>query len=98
MFSEDFFDLLLNFGKDWKVERVTVNYQLEEVDVFIRYVGLRVECPETEEECGLYDHRANRRGRHLDTLQFKTYINCQVPRVKSPEWVKTVTVPWSDNY
>lgn len=98
MFSEDFFDLLLNFGDDWKVEKVTVNYQIEEVDVFVRYVGLRAECPETEEACGIYDHRANRRWRHLDTMQFKTYINCEVPRVKTSEGVKTLSVPWSDNY
>ena len=98
MFSEDFFDLLLNFGDDWKVERVTVNYQLEEVDVHIRYIGLSVECPETLEQCGIYDHRANRRWRHLDTMQFKTYINCELPRIKSSQGIKTVKVPWSDNY
>jgi hypothetical protein len=41
----------LNFGYDWKVEKVTVNYQLEEVDVHIRYVGLSAECPDTLEMC-----------------------------------------------
>ncbi len=98
MFSEDFFDLVLNFGEDWKVKKVTVNYQLGEVDVFISYVGLRAECPTSKEVCVIYDHRTNRRWRHLDTLQFKTYINCEVPRVKSSVGVKTVSVPWSDNY
>jgi transposase len=98
MFSEQFFDLLLNFGDDWKVDRVKVNYESEEVDVYISYVGLTAECPETTEVCGIYDHRLNRRWRHLDTMQFKTYINCQVPRVKSSEGVKTVKVPWSENY
>jgi transposase len=92
------FDLLLNFGYDWKVEKVTVNYQLEEVDVHIRYVGLSAECPDTLEICGIYDHRTNRRWRHLDTLQFKTHINCSVPRVKSSKGVKTIKVPWAENY
>ncbi|MCF6270580.1 MAG: transposase family protein [Melioribacteraceae bacterium] len=98
MFSEQFFALLLNFGDDWKVSTVKVNHQSEEVDVYIRYVGLTGECPETSEICRIYDHRSNRRWRHLDTMQFKTYINCQVPRVKSSVGVKTIKVPWADNY
>ena len=36
MFSEQFFDLLLNFGDNWKVERVYVNIVTDEVDVFNR--------------------------------------------------------------
>ncbi len=98
MFSEQFFDLLLNFGDDWKVETVKVNHELEEVDVHINYVGKQAECLVTKEICGIYDHRANRRWRHLDTMQFKTYINCEVPRVKSSKGVTTVKVPWAENY
>ena len=33
MFSENFFDLLLTFGDDWKVEKATLNHQFEEVDI-----------------------------------------------------------------
>jgi len=98
MFSEQFFDLILNFGDDWKVETVKVNHELEEVDVYINYVGKQAECPTTKEICRIYDHRENRRWRHLDTMQFKTYINCEVPRVKSSKGVTTLKVPWSENY
>ena len=35
MFSEQFFDLLLAFGDNWKVERVYANIRTEEVDVFV---------------------------------------------------------------
>ncbi len=98
MFSEDFFNLLLNFGEDWKVSTVKVNHEIEEVDVYIHYVGSQAKCPITKEICGIYDHRANRRWRHLDTLQFKTYINCEVPRVKSSKGTNTIKVPWADNY
>ena len=48
------------------------------------------------ELCSIYDHR-NVRRRHLDTMQFKTFINCKVP-VKSSKGVKTIKVPWADNY
>lgn len=98
MFSEQFFDLLLDFGDNWKVDNVKVNFLKEEVDVYVIYIGKKAECPETHEMCGIYDHRGKRRWRHLDTMQFKTYINCKVPRIKSQKGVKTIRVPWADNF
>lgn len=99
MFSEQFFDLLLNFGDNWKVERVYVNMLTDEVDVFIDYIGKEAEDPETFEKYGIYDHAPLRRWRHLDTMQFKTYITSSVPRVKdSSGKVKTINTPWADNY
>jgi len=98
MFSEQFFDLLLNYGDDWKVDDVKVDFKLNEVDVFVSFIGKQAECPDTMELCSIYDHRVTRRWRHLDTMQFKTYINCRVPRVKSSLGFKTISVPWADNY
>lgn len=98
MFSEQFFDLLLNFGDDWKVDDVKVNFLSEEVEVYVSFVGAKAECPESLEMCPVYDHRETRRWRHLDTMQFKTFINCRVPRVRSSKGTKTVKVPWADNY
>ena len=84
MFSEQFFDLLLDFGDDWKVEKtVKVDLLSEEVDILVSYVGSKAECPDTMEMCSIYDHRESRTWRHLDVMQFKTYISCKVPRVKS---------------
>ena len=98
MFSEQFFDLLLNFGDDWKVDDVKVNFKLEEVDIYMSYISDNAECPDSMKLCSIYDHRNIRRWRHLDTMQFKTFINCKVPRVKSSKGVKTIKVPWADNY
>ncbi|MDF1518605.1 MAG: transposase family protein, partial [Lutibacter sp.] len=98
MFSEQLFDLLLNFGDSWKVDQVKVDFIKEEVDIFMIYIGTEAECPESFELCSIYDHRASRRWRHLDTMQFKTYINCEVPRVKSSKGVRTIKVPWADNF
>ena len=34
--------------------------------------------------------------RHLDTMQFATYLHCSVPRVRCKEHgARTVTVPWA---
>ncbi|PCI08749.1 MAG: hypothetical protein COB73_06560 [Flavobacteriaceae bacterium] len=73
MFSEQFFDLLLNYGDDWKVDDVKVDFKLNEVDVFMSFIGEKGECPDTMELCSIYDHRVTRRWRHLDTMQFKTW-------------------------
>jgi transposase len=83
MFSEQFFDLLLNFGDDWKVNDVKVNCLSGEVDVYVSFIGTKADSPESLEIGPFYDHREVRRWRHLDTMQFKTYISCGVPRVRS---------------
>jgi transposase len=99
MFSEQFFDLLLDFGDTWRVFKVSVNIKTEEVDVFIEYNGKEAEDPVTKEMCPIYDHSPNRRWRHMDTMQYKTYINSSVPRILSKEGkVKTIRTPWADNY
>mgnify|MGYP003624236973 CR=1 FL=1 len=98
MFSEQFFDLLSNFGDDWKAEDVKANFNLEEVDIFVSYIGKQAECPETMELCSIYGHRASRRWRYLGTMQFKAFVNCQASWVKSSKGMKSIKVPWADNY
>lgn len=99
MFSEQFFDLLLDFGDEWKVERVNANLKTEEVDVFVIYLEKQAEDPDTLDLFSIYDHAPSRRWRHLDTMQFKTYINCSIPRIKDNAGnVKTIKVPWADGY
>jgi len=99
MFSEQFFDLLLNFGDDWKVESIKVDVNKEEVDVFVKYLEKKAEDPNTKELCNIYDHSPTRKWRHLDTMQYKTFINCSIPRIINKEGkVKTIEVPWAENY
>jgi transposase len=99
MFSEQFFDIILNFGDDWKVESVALNSKTEEVDVFVEFKGKKSEHPSTLELFPIYDHAPERRWRHLDTMQFKTFINCCVPRIKDSQGkVLTVKTPWADDY
>lgn len=99
MFSEQLFDMILNFGDDWKVERVYLNIKTEEVDVYVKFISQTYEHPETFEPCSIYDHAPIRRWRHLDIMQYKTYINCSVPRIKDKQGrVLTIRTPWADSY
>ncbi len=99
MFSEQFFDLVLNFGDNWEITKVELNVKTEEVDVYVAYRDAIAEDPDTMEKCSIYDHTSIRRWRHLDTMQYKTFINCSVPRIINKEKkVKNIKVPWADSY
>ena len=99
MFSEQFFDLVLNFGDQWRVSKVECNVRTEEVDVYVEYLDKKADDPETMESCPIYDHTQPRRWRHLDTLQYKTYINCRIPRIiNQVGMIKVSKVPWAASY
>jgi transposase len=54
-------------------------------------------CPCCQREAPRYDVRW-RRWRHLDTMQFGTFIDAEVPRVECPEHgVLQVRVPWAED-
>jgi transposase len=89
MRTENFFELLLEFGKEWKVKEVESVVESDEVDIYVEYVG----------KGKIHDFAPTRRWRHLDIMQYKTYINAALPRLKMSDGsVKTVTPPWADKH
>ena len=95
-FTEQFFDLILNLDSNWKVENVVGDYRLKEVEIKISFIGKKAECPNTFVMCGIYDHVPERKWRHLDLLDYKTYIVCSLPRIKNEEKkVVTMIPPWA---
>jgi transposase len=58
--------------------------------------GAALECPECGQTCPGYDTQP-RRWRHLDTCQFHTVLEADVPRCScSVHGVKQVRVPWAE--
>ena len=95
--KEEMYRIILEIDDNWKVREVTVNDAEQEVIVQIGYVNEKAIDPESGEWCSLYDHREQRRWRHLDTMQYKTYLSCHVPRVMNKQGkVNTIAVPWAD--
>ncbi|PXY42294.1 hypothetical protein DMB65_03440 [Flavobacterium cheongpyeongense] len=44
----------------------------------------------------VHDYRDHRRWRHLDIMQFKTYINAKIPRIKTKDGkIESIKVPWA---
>lgn len=67
------------------------------VTVHIEHSGEGLSCPECEQAAPGYDTR-ERRWRHLDTCQYKTWLVAQVPRVKCPEHgVLQLPVVWAES-
>jgi len=91
------YDRLIGLERPWQVSRVEVSHQEQEVRIFVvRASRPRLRCPECERPCGRYDTR-ERRWRHLDTMQYRTYLIAEVPRVECGEHgVCQVAVPWAD--
>ena len=93
----EFFQFILGIPSDWEVIEVRVDKEVDEIDIFIEYKRKNACCPITEKMCPIYDLRENRRWRHLNIMQYQTYINCRVPRVINDDGkISTIEVPWSD--
>ena len=86
---------LLDLQPPWEVVGLDVVHEEQEVRVHIAHDGTdHLACPACGCRCPGYDHR-ERRWRHLDTMDYRTYLVCDVPRVACPEHgVITVKVLW----
>ena len=88
---------LLGLQAPWGVRDVVFNPQQRSVTVFVSSdADAQWCCPQCGEAVPGYDKRT-RQWRHLDTMQFKTVLEAEVPRVKCPEHgVIQVKVPWAE--
>ena len=88
------YEQILGVQAPWKVESVELNEEAGEIEV-------RVGCEQTrwKGESGerLHVHGyEERRWRHLDSCQYRTYLKAKVPRLKYPDGrTELVRVPWA---
>jgi len=88
---------LLGLQAPWHVTDVVFNPQQHSVTVSVSSdAGWQWVCPHCGQAVPRYDKRT-RQWRHLDTMQFKTLLEADVPRVQCPEHgVLQVHVPWAE--
>lgn len=99
MFTENFFNLLLNLGEDWVVQSVKTDINEEKVFIQVECLLKEIEDEETGDLCKVYDYAPERLWRHLDTMQYQTFISCRLPRIKTKlGGVKTVNPSWASGY
>jgi transposase len=96
----DFMNLILDFGDEWIVESVEVNYKEKEVTLHIKHEsGGYYEDPETKESIKLYDHSTARTWRHIDIMEYKCYVKGRVPRIRRSDGkVKQISLGWADAF
>ena len=95
MQNTEFYHSLLHLTSDWRVSRVETDHSTRVIDVYIDYTRSNASSPDGSQRCPIYDRREERRWRHLDTMQYKTYLHARVPRIRlSSGKVVTISVPW----
>ena len=95
--DRDLYAKILGLPEPWIV--VDVALDVPESSVVVR-LGRRadapLECPECGRWCPGYDTQP-RRWRHLDTCQFRTLVEAEVPRCSCPEHgIRQVGIPWAE--
>ena len=99
----ELYQKLLGFTAPWRVTAVAVreasgDTPLGEITVRVGWPpDVPLHCPECEAVVPGYDTRP-RRWRHLNTMQWKTFIEADVPRVNCPKCgVKQIPVAWAED-
>lgn len=76
------YEKMLKLKSPWKVEDVEFDESNERLKVFVVYHEDEGPCPETGEICKIYDRR-DKTWRHLDSMDYETWIVCRLPRIKN---------------
>lgn len=93
---EDHYALLLGVHSPWEITSVDLKVELSRVDISVEYADSSGVCPDCSTICPKHDDREMRTWRHLDTMQFATYLHARLPRIKCDKHgVKTVLAPWA---
>jgi len=97
--TEKHYANLLGLDSSWKVERVKLNVEKLRLDIFVQYSQTGGTCPECAVACRMYDRSPSRVWRHLDTMQFETFLHGEPLRVECEKHgVKTVPLPWAEKH
>lgn len=94
---EEFYNHILGIESPWEVGAIQRNSKTREVTALVNFKEKEpLFCPECKKPGKLYDHR-QRRWRHLDSCNHKTFVEASIPRVECQEHgVKQVPVSWAE--
>lgn len=89
---------LLGLVKPWKITDINLDVAEQRLDITLEWPrGRKAPCPECGRPCGLKDHLPARTWRHLDSMQFKTFLHCRIPRSECrTHGARTIRVPWAE--
>ncbi len=92
------FTHLLGLSAPWRIMAITPDLIDKSMTIQIDWPkGTKGACSTCNALCAVYDHREQRTWRHLDTMQFKTRLVAQVPRIHCKEHgIKSLKVLMAD--
>lgn len=97
--SKDLYKQMLALGDDWEVSSVDLDLKQQKVEIHLSHQSKQGYCSECENLAKVYDYSAERKWRHLDTMQFSTVLVAKTPRVKCSDCgVKTAFLPWAGKH
>lgn len=87
---------ILNLPAPWQVQSLSLDESAGAVTVVVGIAkNTQLLCPTCGQQCPVHDHR-HRKWCHLDTCQFMTVVEANVPRVMCPNHgCQTLPVPWA---
>ena len=96
--SKKLYERLLRLGSDWQVTDVYFDEVQDSVHVTVSYCHKTWVDKSTGKILPIYDYRTERVWRHLDSMEYPTFIHCRLPRVKTAAGsIHTVDVSWAES-
>jgi transposase len=96
MRDTDLYAQILGVQSPWSVDCVDFLKESKEVRITVSLDKSGYACPVCGKPCSGYDS-SKRRWRHLDTCQYATFIESDVPRIECEEHgIRSVNVPWAE--
>jgi transposase len=91
----DLFSSLLGLNESWEVTSVDFKPELSRVEIHVSHKGV-LTCSACGEACALYDQSDERWWRHLNTMEYATFVIARIPRSNCPtHGIKQIDVPWA---
>ena len=98
MKDHQLYQQILSLIEPWRVKQATLDHKCGEVRVEVECTETVWGCPQCSERMQVHDWE-RRRWRHMDSCQYKTIIEAEVPRVGCPtHGTQCVAVPWAEKY
>ena len=71
---------ILNYGQEWKVNKIDKDDDNLVINIHVSYVE-DTYTMEDGEQYKVYDFSPVRQWQHLSILEYATYIHCKLPRI-----------------
>ena len=98
MHDTELYRQILGLTPPWTVATVALDLTSQTVTVTVAPGPGPFPCPDCQEPGSGYDAKP-RRWRHLDTCQFTTVIEAEVPRIQCPtHGIKQIAIPWAERH